>query len=177
MFFKVDFAKAYDSVRWDYLLDVMKAFGFGPNWCKWIQGTLCSARASILVNGSPTAEFSFYRGLKQGDPLSPFLFILIMESLHLSMTRVSSECMFSGLRLNGSLSISHLFYADDAMFIGEWSQTNLKNVVKILQCFHFASGLNINIQKCHLLGMGVPRLVVDQAAARIGCMVMCNRFC
>ena len=90
-----------------------------------------------------------------------------MESLHLSMTRVSSEGMFSGLRLNGSLSISHLFYADDAMFIGEWSQTNLKNVVKILQCFHFASGLNINIQKCHLLGVGVPRLVVDQAAARI----------
>nr|GFA20834.1 RNA-directed DNA polymerase, eukaryota, reverse transcriptase zinc-binding domain protein [Tanacetum cinerariifolium] len=59
MIFKVDFAKVYDSVHWDYLLDVLKAFGFGPNWCKWIRGTFSSAMASILVNGSPTSEFPF----------------------------------------------------------------------------------------------------------------------
>ncbi|GKB67861.1 RNA-directed DNA polymerase, eukaryota [Tanacetum coccineum] len=142
MFFKVDFAKAYDCVRWDYLLDVMKSFGFGPNWCRWIQGTLSSAKASILVNGSPTAEFSFYRGLKQGDPLSPFLFILIMESLHLSMVRASSNGMFRGLCLNGSLSVSHLFYADDAMFIGEWSQANLDNMSK---CFNVSNYLGVMV--------------------------------
>ncbi|GKD49202.1 RNA-directed DNA polymerase, eukaryota, partial [Tanacetum coccineum] len=164
MFFKVDFAKAFDCVRWDYLLDVMKSFGFGPNWCRWIQGTLSSARASVLVNGSPTDEFSFYRGLKQGDPLSPFLFILIMESLHLSMIRASSNGLFRGLCLNGSLSVSHLFYADDAMFIGEWSQANLENVIKMLQCFQAASGLSINIQKSNLLGVGVGRSEIDQAA-------------
>ncbi|GJS92803.1 RNA-directed DNA polymerase, eukaryota [Tanacetum coccineum] len=169
-------SESYDCVRWDYLLDVMKSFGFGPNWCRWIQGTLSSAKASILVNGSPTAEFSFYRGLKQGDPLSPFLFILIMESLHLSMVRASSNGMFRGLCLNGSLSVSHLFYADDAMFIGEWSQANLDNVVKMLQCFQVASGLSINIQKSNLLGVGVRRSVVDQAANKIGCLVMSNRF-
>nr|GEV03112.1 RNA-directed DNA polymerase, eukaryota [Tanacetum cinerariifolium] len=65
MFFKVDFAKAYDSVRWDYLLDVLEAFGFGAIWCKWIRGTFSFAKASILVNGSPSKEFSFHRGLKQ----------------------------------------------------------------------------------------------------------------
>ncbi|GJU94103.1 RNA-directed DNA polymerase, eukaryota [Tanacetum coccineum] len=54
MFFKVDFAKAYDSVRWDYLLDVLEAFGFGSIWCKWIRGTFSFAKASILVNGSPS---------------------------------------------------------------------------------------------------------------------------
>ncbi|GJR64069.1 RNA-directed DNA polymerase, eukaryota [Tanacetum coccineum] len=54
LIFKVDFAKAYDSVRWDYLLGVLKAFGFGPNWCKWIWGIFSSSMASILVNGSPT---------------------------------------------------------------------------------------------------------------------------
>nr|GEZ95236.1 RNA-directed DNA polymerase, eukaryota [Tanacetum cinerariifolium] len=62
MIFKVDFAKAYDSVRWDYLLDVLQAFGFGPNWCKWIRGTFSSVMASILVNGSPTSEFPFFVG-------------------------------------------------------------------------------------------------------------------
>nr|GEX27840.1 RNA-directed DNA polymerase, eukaryota [Tanacetum cinerariifolium] len=126
MFFKVDFAKAYDSVRWDYLLDVLEAFGFGNIWRKWIQGTLSSAKASVLVNGSPTIEFPFHCGLKQGDPLSPYLFILIMISLNMSFTRAIDEGVFKDVHLHGSTSISHLFYADDVMFIGEWSDDNLK---------------------------------------------------
>nr|GEV68876.1 hypothetical protein [Tanacetum cinerariifolium] len=65
MFFKVDFAKAYDSVRWDYLLDMLEGFGFGQSWCKWIRGTFSSAKASVLVIGSPFNEFSFHCGLKQ----------------------------------------------------------------------------------------------------------------
>ncbi|GJY12941.1 RNA-directed DNA polymerase, eukaryota [Tanacetum coccineum] len=124
MIFKVDFAKAYDSVRWDYLLDVLHAFGFGPNWCKWIRGTFSSSMASILVNGSPSSEFSFFCGLKQGDPLAPYLFILIMESLHISFSRATSEGVFNGIRINESMVISHFFYADDAIFMGEWSDSN-----------------------------------------------------
>ncbi|GKD65384.1 RNA-directed DNA polymerase, eukaryota [Tanacetum coccineum] len=65
MFFKVDFAKAYDSVRWDFLIDVLEAFGFGSTWCNWVRGTFCYAKGSILVNGSPSNEFQFHRGLKQ----------------------------------------------------------------------------------------------------------------
>nr|GEV48263.1 RNA-directed DNA polymerase, eukaryota [Tanacetum cinerariifolium] len=175
MFFKVDFAKAYDSVRWDYLLDVLQAFGFGPNWCRWIRGTFYSARASILVNGSPTSKFSFFRGLKQGDPLSPYLFILIMESLHISFSRAIADGFLNGIKLKGP-TISHLFYADDAMFIGEWSESNLKSIVTMLNCFFLASGLKINIQKSQLLGVSVPRSSVAQAAAKIGCVVLHHQF-
>ncbi|GKB14264.1 RNA-directed DNA polymerase, eukaryota, reverse transcriptase zinc-binding domain protein [Tanacetum coccineum] len=132
MFFKVDFAKAYDSVRWDYLIDVLKAFGFGPTWCNWIRGTFSCAKASILVNESPSKEFSFHRGLKQGDPLAPYLFILVMESLHISFLRVVDEGLFKGLQ--------------------------------------------INIHKSQVLGVGVPRFVVEQAASTIGCSVMNNQF-
>ncbi|GJX13900.1 RNA-directed DNA polymerase, eukaryota [Tanacetum coccineum] len=176
MFFKVDFAKAYDSVRWDYLLDVLEAFGFGATWCKWIRGTFCFAKASVLVNGSPSDEFQFFCGLKQGDPLSPYLFILVMESLHLVVTNAVSNGMFKGIRLHNSLSISHLFYADDALFIGEWSDLNVKGIINILKCFFLASGLQINIHKSQLLGVGVPRSTVEAVAASMGCSVMEHNF-
>nr|GEX16358.1 RNA-directed DNA polymerase, eukaryota [Tanacetum cinerariifolium] len=177
MIFKVDLAKAYDSVRWDYLLDVLQAFGFGPNWCKWIRGTFSSAMASILVNGSLTFEFSFFCGLKQGDPLVSYLFILIMESLHIYFSGATSDGLFKGIQIQGSMAISHIFYADDAIFIGEWSDSNLENIVKILKCFFLVSGLKINIQKSQVLGVGVPRNIVNQAASMIGCAVMQNPFC
>nr|GEU60225.1 RNA-directed DNA polymerase, eukaryota [Tanacetum cinerariifolium] len=74
MIFKVDFKKAYDSVRWDYLDDVLNKFGFGLKWRNWIHNCLNSSKGSILVNGSPTGEFHFRKGLKQCDPLSPLLF-------------------------------------------------------------------------------------------------------
>nr|GEX12594.1 RNA-directed DNA polymerase, eukaryota [Tanacetum cinerariifolium] len=98
--FKMDFEKAYDSVRWDYLDDILKRFGFGHRWCDWIQECLRSSKGSVLVNGSPTEEFQFFKGLKQGDPLSPFLFILVMESLHLSFKRVVDAGKFNGLNIN-----------------------------------------------------------------------------
>ncbi|GJW52958.1 RNA-directed DNA polymerase, eukaryota [Tanacetum coccineum] len=67
-----------------------------------------------------------HRGLKQGDPLIPFLFILIMESLYLSFNCAVEAGIFTGLQIDDALTISHLFYADDAIFIGEWSKENLK---------------------------------------------------
>ncbi|GJS12910.1 RNA-directed DNA polymerase, eukaryota [Tanacetum coccineum] len=118
LIFKVDFEKAFDSVRWDFLDDILKKFGFGPRWRDWIQSCLKSSRGSILVNGSPTSEFQFYKGLKQGDPLSPLLFILVMESLHLSFHNVVNASLFKGVGLDNSLQLSHLFYVDDVVFIG-----------------------------------------------------------
>ncbi|GKC04386.1 RNA-directed DNA polymerase, eukaryota [Tanacetum coccineum] len=172
MIFKVDFEKAYDSVRWDYLMDVLHAFGFGPNWCKWISGTLSSSMASVLVNGSPSSEFPLFRGLKQGDPLAPFLFILIMESLHISFSGAINNGIFKGIQISESTVLSHLFYADDAIFMGEWSEPNMGNIIKILRCFFLASGLKINIHKSQIMGVGVHRNLVSQAATIIGCSVM-----
>ncbi|GJT47648.1 RNA-directed DNA polymerase, eukaryota, reverse transcriptase zinc-binding domain protein [Tanacetum coccineum] len=169
MIFKVDFEKAYDSVRWDFLMEVLKKFGFGNRWCRWIQGCLVSSRGSVLVNGSPTPEFQFYKGLKQGDPLSPFLFLLIMESFHLSVQRVVDAGLFKGISICSSLQLSHLFYADDAIFMGQWSETNINVIVKILDCFHQASGLRINIHKSKIMGISVSNDKVTQAAAKVGC--------
>ncbi|GJW06163.1 RNA-directed DNA polymerase, eukaryota [Tanacetum coccineum] len=176
MFFKVDFAKAYDSVKWDYLINVLEAFGFGTKWCSWIRGICCNTKASILVNGSPSKEFQFHCGLKQGDPIAPLLFILVMESLHLSFSRVVEAGIFKGLRINNSLALSHLFYADDALIVGEWSSENLRGIINVLKCFFIASGLKINIDKSQLLGVGVSRAEVAEAAGSIGCSIMDNQF-
>ncbi|GJS37389.1 RNA-directed DNA polymerase, eukaryota [Tanacetum coccineum] len=151
--YEVDFEKAYDSVRWDYLDEVLHKFGFGTRWRTWILSCLRSARGSILINGSPTEEFQFYKGLKQGDPLSPFLFILVMESLHLSFQRVVDGGLFTGLNLNSSVTISHMFYADDA-----------------------ASGLRLNLCKSQILGLNVASDLVTHAATKLGCLILKTPF-
>nr|GEV78368.1 RNA-directed DNA polymerase, eukaryota [Tanacetum cinerariifolium] len=176
MVFKVDFAKAYDSVRWDFLQDIFTGFGFGPKWCSWIRGYLQSATASVLLNGSPTSEFQFQCGLKQGDPLAPFLFILVMETLHLSLVRAIDAGIFKGLNIGTSFTISHLIYADDAVFIRELSNANLSGITKILQCFSLLSGLKINLKKSHLLGVRLPSEVVHDAAENLGCSTMKTPF-
>ena len=129
--------------------------GFNNTWIKWISRCLKSASSSILINGSPTHEFNIQRGLRQGDPLSPFLFIIAMEGLHIAMEDAMVAGLYSGFNIN-TLNLSHLFFADDALFIGEWSQNNIKSLVAILECFHKVSGLKINYNKSKLFGVGVP---------------------
>ncbi|GJU67009.1 RNA-directed DNA polymerase, eukaryota [Tanacetum coccineum] len=176
MVFKVDFEKAYDSVRWDFVDDILKKFGFGEKWCRWIQSCLRSSRGSVIVNGSPTKEFQFYKGLKQGDPLSPFLFILVMESLHVSFQRVVDAGLFKRIVLAPSFHLSHMFYADDAIFMGQWSEYNIDTIVHVLDCFHRASGLRINMAKSKLMGISVDGVRVEQAAAKIGCVTLKTPF-
>nr|GEY74097.1 RNA-directed DNA polymerase, eukaryota, reverse transcriptase zinc-binding domain protein [Tanacetum cinerariifolium] len=172
MIFKVDFAKAFDSIRWDFLDDVLISFGFRSKWSSWIRGSLSLGKASILVNGSLTPEFHLHRGLNQGDPLAPFLFLLIIESLHLSFSRAIKEGIFTGFRVDHSITWFHLFYANDAVFIGEWSHSNLKGIMNILRYFFLLSGMSINIQKSHLLGVGIPDNCFAEAIKSIGCSIM-----
>ncbi|GJX93509.1 RNA-directed DNA polymerase, eukaryota [Tanacetum coccineum] len=173
LIFKVDFEKAYDSVRWDFLDEILRKFGFGDKWCKWIQCCLQSSKGSILVNGSPTKEFEFGKGLKQGDPLSPFLFILVMESLHLSFQRVVDAGLFQGINIGeGLVNISHMFYADDAVFVGQWCDRNISTLVHVLECFHKVSGLRINMCKSKIMGVHVDEKLVRCAAKQLGCLTL-----
>lgn len=79
--FKVDFEKAFESLNWDFLDSIMEQMNFRWKWMRWIRGYLGSIRASILINGAPMKEFNIKRGLRQGDPLAHFLFIIAIEGL------------------------------------------------------------------------------------------------
>nr|GEV22250.1 RNA-directed DNA polymerase, eukaryota, reverse transcriptase zinc-binding domain protein [Tanacetum cinerariifolium] len=172
MVFKVDFKKAFDSLRWDFLDVIMEKLGFGFKWRMWISGCLKNSRASILINGSPTPEFDMFNGLRQGDPMSPFLFILAMKGLHALASKAVSMGLFKGASIGlGNINVSHLLYVDDAIFVGEWSHFNVYNLLCLLRCFYTVSGLKINVHKSKIIGVSVLDEEVSSMALVLGCGV------
>ncbi|GJZ29741.1 RNA-directed DNA polymerase, eukaryota, reverse transcriptase zinc-binding domain protein [Tanacetum coccineum] len=135
-----------------------------------------SSRGSIIINGSPTDEFQFFKGLKQGDPLSPFLFIFIMESLHLSFQRVVDAGMFKSIKLRALVNISHMFYADDAVFVGQWCDSNITTLTHVVECFYRVYGLRINMSKSKITGVHVDSDKVKCAAMKLGCLILKTPF-
>eukprot|EP00253_Pinus_taeda_P019331 PITA_19331 len=99
MVMQLDIAKDYDKVNWTYIKKVLSAFGFDHNWIRWVVALVTSASFSILVNGSPSDIFLPSRGLRQGDPLSPFLFILMMEGLGRSIKHAKEIGKIQGIQV------------------------------------------------------------------------------
>ncbi|KAJ0927402.1 putative RNA-directed DNA polymerase [Helianthus annuus] len=167
---KIDFEKAYDNVNWNIMVSILNQMPPPPGWCCWVLGILKSARSSVLVNGSPTFEFKCGKGMRQGDPLSPFLFLVFMEALSCMLVKARRAGAINGIRLPGDAPVlSNIFYADDAIIIGGWSYEEVIKMVIILRCFHLYSGLKINIAKLNLYGIGVTRLEIENMANIVGC--------
>ena len=140
--FKIDFDKVYDSVDWNFLNFVMSKMGFHE---KWISECLKSSTISVLVNGNPTKEFGMSRGLRQGDPLSPFLFLIVEEGFNMLMRRAVEVGQFIGYKFNmGEDRFTHLQYADDTLIIGEKKWSNIKIIKANLLLFEVMSGLKVS---------------------------------
>ncbi|WMV13599.1 hypothetical protein MTR67_006984 [Solanum verrucosum] len=145
---KLDIQKAYDHVNWAFLLNVLRQMGFGSKWLKWIEVCIKTVKFSILVNGEPVGFFASERGLRQGDPLSPFLFILAMEGFD-SMMRIATQNRWIkgfqiGDRIGNGKEISHLLYADDTIILCEPEAEQLNYIKLILILFEAVSGLKVN---------------------------------
>ena len=127
---------------------------------------------TFFINGTPTKEFSMERGLRQGDPLSPFLFILAGEVLQLMTSTVCNQGLFKGIHLaQPNRNISLLQFDDEALIFGKWSRKNLVTLTNILSCFHDLSGLRINLSKCNLFGIEVLDAEAKSMAGLIKCQV------
>ena len=94
--FKIDFEKAYDHVEWDFIDYVLEKKGFGERWRRWIKGCLSSTNFSIMINGRPRGIFNASRGLRQGDPLSPFLFVIVADVLNRLVERAKERDLIEG---------------------------------------------------------------------------------
>ena len=173
LLFKVDFEKAYDSIDWGYLDEVMRKMGFLNLWRKWIKECIGTSTASVLVNGSLTEEFHLERGLRQGDPLSPFLFLLAAEGFNVLMKAMSSHQIFKGYSVGrrNPVVVSHLQFVDDALILGEKSWANVRSMRVVLMLFESLSGLKVNFSKSQLAGVNVSESWLVEAATAMHCRV------
>ncbi|GKV24336.1 hypothetical protein SLEP1_g33963 [Rubroshorea leprosula] len=167
--FKADFEKAFDTVDWSYLDTMHYLLGFGEKWRSWIKECLSSASVSVLVNGSPTQEFNMQRGLRQGDPLSPYLFLIAVEGLHALLLEAEMKDMLKGVMVDENTSVSHLQFADDTALLCEASANSVWAIKCTLRWFEIMSGLRINFNKSTLYGTNVDEEWLSMAALALNC--------
>ncbi|XP_042958229.1 uncharacterized protein LOC122293848 [Carya illinoinensis] len=148
---KIDMAKAYDRVNWDFLLKLFRAFGFSERFCRLIGNCIKSPWFSILMNGTLKGFFNSSRGLRQGDPLSPYLFI-VMEEILTRLLRKNFEEGRIGKYHHpiGAPLVSHIFYADDVLIFVNGGKCSIKNLMHVLELYEKWSGQKINKQKSAL---------------------------
>jgi hypothetical protein len=149
LFIKLDISKAFDSVSWAYLLVVLEAFGFGRKWRNWISAILASSSSRIFMNGRLGRKIVHKRGLRQGDSLSPILFILAIDPLQRIIGRAIHSSVLSHV-LPKSATLYCSLYADDAGLFAKPSASDLYALRRILQTFSDCSGLKFNMSKTEL---------------------------
>ena len=114
MAIKTDMSKAYDRMEWSFIEAVMRNMGFSEIWINWIMRCITSVKYKVLMNGQPRENIVPERGLRQGDPLSPFIFILCTEVLVSLLNHAENKGKITGMRITCACpSVSHLLFADD----------------------------------------------------------------
>ena len=153
---KPDIEKVYDHVNWECLFFILDCMGFGHRWVRWMKACVSTVRYSIIVNGSPTGFFDSTRGLRQVDPLSPLLFLVIMEVLSRILRRTEEGGFIRGFQASRTdgLCVSHLLYADDTIIFCDVEPEQLLYIRMVLTCFEAVTGLRVNITKSEMVPMG-----------------------
>ncbi|PNX58635.1 ribonuclease H, partial [Trifolium pratense] len=143
--------------------------GFSTAWMTWMRACIFESSMSILVNGSPTEDFKVGRGLRQGDPLSPFLFLIVAEGLSGMMNKAAAIGKFKGFKVNANLDFHLLQFADDTIIMGEGCWENLWTIKSLLRGFELVSGLKINFVKSKLYGVNVDNRLLEAGAVFLSC--------
>jgi hypothetical protein len=146
---KIDIAKAFDTVTCAFLLDLLHYIGFSAKWINWVSILLSTASTKNLLNGQPGQCICHACGLRQGDPFSPFVFVLTMEALNALFKEADARGLLSPLRVP---AIRHRvsLYADDLVIFMLPTKSDEAMLQAILEAFAGTSGLHTNISKCQI---------------------------
>ena len=145
----VDFEKAFDSVSHQFLFKVLELFGFGISFRCWVKMLYNGISSCVMNGGFSTGYFDISRGVRQGDPLSPYLFLITIEILAHALR---NDNTIKGINL-GSYEVKQVLYADDmTIFIRD--QNSLKNLRAVFHSFQKISGLKVNIEKTNIMRIG-----------------------
>lgn len=166
MILKLDMEKVYDRVSWLFLEKVLERFGLNKNWLKMIKLCISTPRFSILSNGEVTSYFESGRGLRQGDPISPYLFILMAESLGRALEKAREDLSLSRVK-----SITHHQFVDDTILIGKATKQEAKKYKQILSTYEKASHQRIDTSKTKLFGLNLFDKKTKQLARIFSCQI------
>jgi len=148
MALKTDITKAYDRLEWSFLKTTMEYMGFDDRWIQWIMTCVSSVSFSVLINGSPQGSITPERGIRQGDPMSPYLFILFAEVLSHMMKQADLKRHLQGIRISDQgPAITHLLFADDSLFFMLVNDKSCKTIREILSLYEKVSGQAVNLRK------------------------------
>ncbi|KAL2453242.1 Uncharacterized protein Adt_49258 [Abeliophyllum distichum] len=161
---KLDMAKAYDRLDWGFLISVLEGFGFDTIWIDRIQRCISEFHFSVLLNGRPCGFFHSSRGLRQGDPISPSLFILAADYFSRILTRQYQQIASMAYRHGGDALISHLCFADDMIIFANSQKQSIRRVLHCIEHYERASGQLVNRDKS---GIILPRRATIQQIHRL----------
>ena len=159
LIFAADFEKAFDSVDHNFIFASLEKYGFGPDFIKWIKTLLANNESCVVNNGSSTSFFKIQRGTKQGDPLSLYLFILILEILFI---QIRNDKAIRGFMI-GYIEIRLTAFADDSTFFVRDKQS-INRILNIMKTFGTSSSLNASTEKCEVCWIGQSRFRLDRAS-------------
>ncbi|GLT63634.1 hypothetical protein SLA2020_361840 [Shorea laevis] len=152
MVVKLDLEKAYDRLEWSFIREPLTFVKFPPKFISLVMSCVSSSTISILVNGNRTNAFLPSRGIRQGDPISPYLFILCMEYLSIKLSNDMAEGKWKGSKASKrGPTLSHIFFADDLIFVGKATLTNAQYLKDTLDFFYTRSGQMVNNAKSKIL--------------------------
>ncbi|XP_026453587.1 uncharacterized protein LOC113354476 [Papaver somniferum] len=160
---KIDITQAYDSLSWKFLFQVMSKFGFSDKGIYWLQILLTSARIYVLVNGGPEGYFKVEIGLRQGDPLSPLLFVIVEDALSRNITKKIQNGELKAMVNRNGIQSSHILFADDIFLFCNDERRNVKNLMDMLKEYQNASGQIISLEK------RIGGVVRDDAGSFVAC--------
>ena len=148
MALKLDMSKAYNRVEWSFLRDIMNQMGFNDRWVALVMECVTTVSYSLLVNGEPQGNIKPSRGIRQGNPLSPYLFLLCSEGLHRLIQRAANFGEIKGVSIcrNGP-KLTHLLFADDSLLFCRAIKEDCQKVLEILSSYERVSGQKLNRAK------------------------------